>query len=411
MIDALFKRKICREFIKSYSEELWKQVIPDVFEIGVLSLEKSFNKILFSKEEFKEILDDLRSDEYFKRYETKKIERISKKNVPQCNKEEKEEKKENNGVYPSWWGQDEDYEDEIEKQTRINKRKHKKHHHHHKRQYVPSSSNEDSVSDSYYDSHPMIMNRLRKTPTEQFIPANKTNYKISYDKNLKPESIEKKEKEQKYSYSTGRNGLQRTPSVERMRPPRKSTPPPQEEENVEQYDPQQYNVEYEEYNYNNNSNKEMSKSNHSDNPSNNIQQGLPPVREESNDDHTVSTNPNESNRPKPYKPQQVQYKQISKNKIPSNNIENYPSNSNENRNSQDMNYNQPLYQMDSNEFSHKQYISSQPLQTSNLSNHNEQLSMIEVDEGMKNLFRNKLNCQYDSSSGFNNNGNTYQMMN
>ena len=58
MIDALFKRKICREFIKAYSEELWKQVIPDVFEIGVLSLEKSFNKILFSKEEFKEILDD-----------------------------------------------------------------------------------------------------------------------------------------------------------------------------------------------------------------------------------------------------------------------------------------------------------------------------------------------------------------
>lgn len=401
MIDALFKRKICREFIKAYSEELWKQVIPDVFEIGVLSLEKSFNKILFSKEEFQEILDDLRSDEHFKRYETKKIERITKKNEQQCNKEEK---KENNGVYPSWWGgDDEDYKDEIEKQTRINKRKHKKHHHHHKRQYIPSSSNEDSVSDSYYDSHPMIMNRLRKTPTEQFIPANKTNYKISYDKNLKPESIEKKEKEQKFSYATGRNGLQRTPSVERMRSPRKSTPP--QEENYNQYEPQQYNVEYEEYN-----NKEMSKSNHSEH-SNNIQQGLPPVREESNDDRTVSTNPNESNRPILYKPQPVQYKQISYNKIPSNNInvevnENSPSISNEYRNSQDMNYNQPLYQMDSNELSHKQYISSQPLQTSNLSNHNEQLSMIEVDEGMKNLFRNKLNCQYDSSSG-----NTYQMMN
>lgn len=404
MIDALFKRKICREFIKAYSEELWKQVIPDVFEIGVLSLEKSFNKILFSKEEFKEILDDLRSDEYFKRFETKKIEPIAKK----INKVQKEEKKESSAVYPSWWGEDVDEcKKEIEKQTRINKRKHKKHHHHHKRQITTSSSNEESVSDSYYDSHPMIMNRLTKTPTEKYNPMNKTNYKISYDKNLKPESIEKKEKEQKYSYSTGRNGLQRTPSVERMRPQKKEI----QEDNM--YQNQYEQNYYENQQYNNNIQYETAKSNQSEhshhsnsNTFNNIQPSLAPVREESNDDNTVNTNPNESNRSN----QQINYRQITyNNKIPSNNINvEVNENSSDYRNSQDINYGQPLYQMDNNDLGHKQYISSQPLQTSNLSNHNEQLSMIEVDEGMKNLFRNKLNCQYDNSGS---SGNTYQVMN
>lgn len=56
MIEAFNKRKVVREFLKAYSEELWTKVIPDVFEIGVLVLQSSYNKILFTEDEFKEII-------------------------------------------------------------------------------------------------------------------------------------------------------------------------------------------------------------------------------------------------------------------------------------------------------------------------------------------------------------------
>lgn len=59
MIEALNKRKVVREFLKSYTEELWRDIIPDVFEIGVLVLQTSYRKILFDKEELKDILSIL----------------------------------------------------------------------------------------------------------------------------------------------------------------------------------------------------------------------------------------------------------------------------------------------------------------------------------------------------------------
>ena len=67
MIDAILRRKIPREFLKTYSEELWKDVVPDVFEIGVLSLEKSFNKVFFSKAELKDIISDLKKKIRYKK--------------------------------------------------------------------------------------------------------------------------------------------------------------------------------------------------------------------------------------------------------------------------------------------------------------------------------------------------------
>lgn len=49
-------KKPIRDFLKSYSQEKWKEIIPEVVEVGVLSLLNSFNKSIFTKEEFKEIL-------------------------------------------------------------------------------------------------------------------------------------------------------------------------------------------------------------------------------------------------------------------------------------------------------------------------------------------------------------------
>lgn len=56
MIDCLLMKKPIRNFLKSYSQERWKEIIPEIFEIGVLSLLNSFNKTIFTKEEFQEII-------------------------------------------------------------------------------------------------------------------------------------------------------------------------------------------------------------------------------------------------------------------------------------------------------------------------------------------------------------------
>jgi hypothetical protein len=86
MIEALLKRRIIRQFLKNYSEEQWKELIPDVFEIAILTLHKSFNKILFNKEELKDILEDLRNSDYYKTNQPKKIDMLTKHNTNADNK-------------------------------------------------------------------------------------------------------------------------------------------------------------------------------------------------------------------------------------------------------------------------------------------------------------------------------------
>ena len=63
MLDLLYRKKTCREFLKVYTEDLYRDIIPNVFEIGVLTLQNNFNKILFRKEELEEIILDLKNEE------------------------------------------------------------------------------------------------------------------------------------------------------------------------------------------------------------------------------------------------------------------------------------------------------------------------------------------------------------
>lgn len=442
MIDALFKRKVCRDFLKAYSEDLYKEVIPDVFEIGVLSLEKSFKKILFSNEELREIIDELRGDDYFKDKETKKIEKLGKnqnKIIPQSLKVQ-----DNKDIYPSWWGKDTDEEckEEIEKQIKSEQNKKKKGlKRHHKKRHHNYSSESSSTSDSYYDHHPMIMNQLRKPPPQKYEIKNKTNYKISYDKDLKPESIEKKNKEPKYSYSTGREGLKRQPSVERLQQPIKvsnkelrNNATSFDKENEEQYNQsQEYPLDevvenageyHEDLGPQENQSHHSHQSQHSQipknqlNPPQNCQQSIdvpqnyqpkvPVYRQHqqinekkaqyqplypSNPTTMKSSNENNNN--------DINNKNIPKT-IENNNIDVYPSDTHIENYRDDKNIYSKQYDFRVNNEIHEKQQNDLPpsyLQNSNLSNyHNEQLSMIEVNDEMKHLFRNKFVYQYDNKN-------------
>ena len=115
MMDLIYRRKSCREFLKVYSEELYKDLIPDVFEIGVLNLVNSFNKTLFTKSELKTIIEDLKNKDYFQINDIKTIQKLNT-NLNN-NKPEIKNNNNNNNVYPNWWWdnkEEEDFDTEIE---------------------------------------------------------------------------------------------------------------------------------------------------------------------------------------------------------------------------------------------------------------------------------------------------------
>ena len=111
MIEWLYRRKVCRDFLKVYSEELYKDVIPDVFEIGVLSLLNSFNKAIYTKKELNEIILDLKNKEYIRNPQYRTIQKLNTQNS--INLYEDEDRKfrryynnfssQEDNVYPNWW--------------------------------------------------------------------------------------------------------------------------------------------------------------------------------------------------------------------------------------------------------------------------------------------------------------------
>ena len=140
-MELLQRRKLCREFLNGYNEKLHPQIISRVFEIGLLTLKKNFNKLLFSKEELDEIIKSLSGKEYVEivpEQPRNKLEKLIYKdnNIP-LSKEELERNKiiknkqmhrnylenpnfstQNNEIYPFWWWNNKEEKfDEINKNT------------------------------------------------------------------------------------------------------------------------------------------------------------------------------------------------------------------------------------------------------------------------------------------------------
>ena len=111
MIEWLYRRKVCRDFLKVYSEELYKDVIPDVFEIGVLSLFNSFNKVIYTKKELSEIILDLKNKEYIRNPQYRTIQKLNTQNSINLYEDEDRQfrryynnfSSQEDNVYPNWW--------------------------------------------------------------------------------------------------------------------------------------------------------------------------------------------------------------------------------------------------------------------------------------------------------------------
>ena len=103
MIENCLRHKIIRDFLKHYTENRWKDLIPSLIEIGILNLQKSFNKIIFTNDELKKFSrhlqisqiekDKERSKENFKENKDNKEKDIEKNNDIKNDSKEKEEEK------------------------------------------------------------------------------------------------------------------------------------------------------------------------------------------------------------------------------------------------------------------------------------------------------------------------------
>ena len=60
-LNKIFERRPAREFLSIYPTKVWNEVIPNVFEIGILNLKNSFNTLKFSRNDFENILYELRN--------------------------------------------------------------------------------------------------------------------------------------------------------------------------------------------------------------------------------------------------------------------------------------------------------------------------------------------------------------
>ena len=68
MINELLSRPNIQEFLNKYPSSRWKELIADLFEIGVLNLRNSYHRDEYSKKKFRALIYDLQQSSYNPEY-------------------------------------------------------------------------------------------------------------------------------------------------------------------------------------------------------------------------------------------------------------------------------------------------------------------------------------------------------
>ena len=140
------KYKTIKNFLLNYNESSWSRLIPSLLEIAILNLHISFKTYFFSEKDLENIITDLKSN-FKKKLRNNEI--TNNRNLDEIILEKSNK----------------EYEDRNKRRKNINR-----------------EINEDEDEDELYGR-----DDIKKKKN------NKSNYAISYDKNLRPEIIEKKE--------------------------------------------------------------------------------------------------------------------------------------------------------------------------------------------------------------------------
>ena len=211
-MEFILKKKTCRDFLNNYHKEIHPILLPKIIEIGILTLKLSFNKELFSPDELNDIIISLKQQynlqkgkKSFTNLKNKNFKNLTEENsinnnkdifyntietsnfydsnyiIPETksfrNKQLYNNRLENpmfntlnRNVYPNWWWNqmEPDY---------LNKRK------------LRNNNNNQLLSKSLNLNNKKEISNKNKNKN-YFSLKNKTNYKISYDKDLNVIKIE-----------------------------------------------------------------------------------------------------------------------------------------------------------------------------------------------------------------------------
>ena len=212
-MEFILKKKTCRDFLNNYHKEIHPILLPKILEIGILTLKLSFNKDLFSPDELNDIIISLKQQynlqkgkKSFTNLKNKNFKNLIEENsinnnkdifyntietsnfydsnyiIPETksfrNKQLYNNRLENpmfntlnRNVYPNWWW------NQIEPDY-LNKRKLRN-----------NNNNNQLLSKSLNLNNKKEISNKNKNKN-YFSLKNKTNYKISYDKDLNVIKIE-----------------------------------------------------------------------------------------------------------------------------------------------------------------------------------------------------------------------------
>ena len=210
-MDFIFKKKTCKDFLNNYHKDIHPILLPKILEIGILTLKLSFNKVLFSPDELNDIIISLKQQynlqkgkKSFTNLKNKNFKNLIEENsinnnkdifyntietsnfydsnyiIPETksfrNKQLYNNRLENpmfntlnRNVYPNWWW------NQIEPDY-LNKRK------------LRNNNNQLLSKSLNLNNKKEISNKNKNK--NYFSLKNKTNYKISYDKDLNVIKIE-----------------------------------------------------------------------------------------------------------------------------------------------------------------------------------------------------------------------------
>ena len=182
MLQICLENKVIFDFLTFYDKNCWQRLIPSLLEIAILNLKYSFNRLFFSQEDIHNIIKDLKLNLRKKIYNIKNSKSIRIKD--QVNKISKSP---SNLRTPIDWDEPDNYQNyrnthsyKKNKDNNLNKK------------LSPSIKSKrkeqvDIDKQNYYDNINDINNQLSKSFNEK----ERINYAISYDKDLKPEIIER----------------------------------------------------------------------------------------------------------------------------------------------------------------------------------------------------------------------------
>ena len=198
MLETCLNNKIIRDFLNNYKQSQWKKLIPSLIEIAILNLNSSFHTDIFSEEDIKNIIDDLKINQNKDvNIQQKKPKRESHSYVI-FSKPSNQWRTADGGVPPISGNKEKEFffdnssltnnskyskdNKEIARENIINKKLIKN---------IKSKIKEQVDNDkrSYYNKRNGDNNEYFKNNKNKQIE--KINYAISYDKNLEPEIIEK----------------------------------------------------------------------------------------------------------------------------------------------------------------------------------------------------------------------------